>query len=318
MDHTRLTPFLSRILDGKWVRDEIQKECLPRVERLVAHAGRPPCLAVILAGSNPASEIYVRGKVKACQELGISSQKLTPPASVTTAELLAEIDKLNRREDVDGILAQLPLPKQVDTRAVLAAILPEKDVDGLHPVNVGNLVANRAGLRPCTPCGIMELLRRYEIPVAGRRAVVVGRSDIVGKPMALLLLHQHATVTICHSRTANLAEECARADILVAAIGRPAFVRREFIKPGATVIDVGMNRLSDRAEVISLLAGAPEKMALFEKNGSVLVGDVHPAEVAEIAGAYTPVPGGVGLLTIAMLMVNTIDAAERRLGLCSA
>ena len=285
---------------------------------MVAQAGRPPCLVVILAGSDPASEIYVRGKVKACQELGIASEKLTPPASVTTAELLAEIDRLNRREDVDGILAQLPLPRQVDTRAVLAAILPEKDVDGLHPVNVGNLVANRAGLRPCTPCGIMELLRRYEIPVAGQRAVVVGRSDIVGKPMALLLLHQHATVTICHSRTADLAQECARADILVAAIGRPAFIRREFIKPGATVIDVGMNRLSDPAEVVSLLANAPAKMALFEKNGSVLVGDVHPAEVAEIAGAYTPVPGGVGLLTIAMLMVNTIDAAERRLGLCSA
>jgi len=284
----------------------------------VAQAGRPPCLVVILAGSDPASEIYVRGKVKACQELGIASEKLTPPASVTTAELLAEIDRLNRREDVDGILAQLPLPRQVDTRAVLAAILPEKDVDGLHPVNVGNLVANRAGLRPCTPCGIMELLRRYEIPVAGQRAVVVGRSDIVGKPMALLLLHQHATVTICHSRTADLAQECARADILVAAIGRPAFIRREFIKPGATVIDVGMNRLSDPAEVVSLLANAPAKMALFEKNGSVLVGDVHPAEVAEIAAAYTPVPGGVGLLTIAMLMVNTIDAAERRLGLCSA
>ena len=309
---------MSRILDGKRVRDEIRKECLPRVERLVAQAGRPPCLVVILAGSDPASEIYVRGKVKACQELGIASEKLTPPASVTTAELLAEIDTLNRREDVDGILAQLPLPRQVDTRAVLAAILPEKDVDGLHPVNVGNLVANRAGLRPCTPSGIMELLRRYEIPVAGQRAVVVGRSDIVGKPMALLLLHQHATVTICHSRTADLAQECARADILVAAIGRPAFVRREFIKPGATVIDVGMNRLSDRAEAASLLAGAPEKLALFEKNGSVLVGDVHPAQVAEIAGAYTPVPGGVGLLTIAMLMVNTIDAAERRLGLCSA
>jgi methylenetetrahydrofolate dehydrogenase (NADP+)/methenyltetrahydrofolate cyclohydrolase len=306
------------MLDGKWVRDEIQKECLPRVGRMVAQAGRPPCLVVILAGSDPASEIYVRGKVKACQELGIASEKLTPPASVTTAELLAEIDRLNRREDVDGILAQLPLPRQVDTRAVLAAILPEKDVDGLHPVNVGNLVANRAGLRPCTPCGIMELLRRYEIPVAGQRAVVVGRSDIVGKPMALLLLHQHATVTICHSRTADLAQECARADILVAAIGRPAFIRREFIKPGATVIDVGMNRLSDPAEVVSLLANAPAKMALFEKNGSVLVGDVHPAEVAEIAAAYTPVPGGVGLLTIAMLMVNTIDAAERRLGLCSA
>ncbi len=309
---------MSRILDGKWVRDEIQKECHPRVERFAAKAGRTPCLAVILAGNDPASEIYVRNKVKSCQELGISSESLTPPPSVTTAELLAEIEKLNRRGDVDGILVQMPLPKQVDSRAVLAAVLPEKDVDGFHPMNVGNLVANRPGLRPCTPAGVMELLRRYDIPVAGRRAVVVGRSDIVGKPMALMLLHQHATVTICHSRTANLAQECAAADILVAAIGKPVLVRREFIKPGATVIDVGMNRLSDRAEVEALLANAPEKMRLFEKNGTVLVGDVHPAEVAEIAGAYTPVPGGVGLLTIAMLMVNTIEAAERRLGLCSA
>jgi methylenetetrahydrofolate dehydrogenase (NADP+)/methenyltetrahydrofolate cyclohydrolase len=185
-------------------------------------------------------------------------------------------------------------------------------------VNVGNLVANRAGLRPCTPSGIMELLRRYEIPVEGRRAVVVGRSDIVGKPMALLLMHQHATVTVCHSRTADLAGECARADILVVAMGKPALVRREFIKPGATVVDVGMNRLSDRAQVEALLANVPDKLAVFEKSGSVLVGDVHPGEVAEVAGAYTPVPGGVGLLTVAMLMVNTIEAAERRLGLCSA
>ncbi|MBI4875761.1 MAG: bifunctional methylenetetrahydrofolate dehydrogenase/methenyltetrahydrofolate cyclohydrolase FolD [Acidobacteria bacterium] len=309
---------MSRILDGKWVRDEIQRECLPRVRKIVAQAGRAPRLAVILAGSDPGSEIYVRNKVKVCQELGIASEKLTPSESVTTAELLAAIEELNRREEVDGILVQLPLPKQAESRAVLAAIQPEKDVDGFHPVNVGHLVANRPGLRPCTPAGIMELLRRYEIPVAGRRAVVVGRSDIVGKPMALMLLHQHATVTICHSRTSNLAEECARADILVAAIGKPALVRREFIKPGATVIDVGMNRLTDGAQARSLLAGAPEKLALFEKNGSVLVGDVHPAEVALAAGAYTPVPGGVGLLTVAMLMVNTIAAAERRLGLCSA
>ena len=308
----------AQLIDGKVIAQKVRDEVAAEVAKRTV-AGKPqPTLVTVLIGDRPDSAAYVASKGKACQELGISSEKLTPPASVTTAELVAAIDILNRREDVDGILAQLPLPKQVDTRAVLAAILPEKDVDGLHPVNVGNLVANRAGLRPCTPCGIMELLRRYEIPVAGQRAVVVGRSDIVGKPMALLLLHQHATVTICHSRTADLAQECARADILVAAIGRPAFIRREFIKPGATVIDVGMNRLSDPAEVVSLLANAPAKMALFEKNGSVLVGDVHPAEVAEIAAAYTPVPGGVGLVTIAMLMVNTIDAAERRLGLCSA
>jgi methylenetetrahydrofolate dehydrogenase (NADP+)/methenyltetrahydrofolate cyclohydrolase len=308
---------MSRILDGRWVRDEILAECRPRVERFAAAAGRPPCLAVILAGHDAGSQIYVRNKVKSCQELGIASEKLTPADTVTTAELLAAIEALNRRPEVDGILVQLPLPQQVDSRAVLTAVAPEKDVDGFHPVNVGNLVANRAGLRPCTPSGIMELLRRYEIPVSGRRAVVVGRSDIVGKPMALLLMHQHATVTVCHSRTADLAGECARADILVAAMGRPALVRRQFIKPGATVIDVGMNRLSDPAQVAALLAGVPDKLAAFAKSGSVLVGDVHPGEAAEVAGAHTPVPGGVGLLTVAMLMVNTIEAAERRLGLCS-
>lgn len=309
---------MSRVLEGKPIRDEILAECRPRVARFAARAGRPPCLAVILAGNDAASEIYVRNKVKACQELGIVSEKSTPPESVTTEELLAAIDELNRREDVDGILVQTPLPRQVDSPAVLASVLPAKDVDGFHPVNVGNLVTNRPGLRPCTPSGIMEMLARCGIEVGGRRAVVVGRSDIVGKPMALLLMHRHATVTICHSRTSNLAEECARADILVAAMGRPAFIRREFIKPGATVIDVGMNRLSDRAQVEMLLAGAPAKLAEFEKKGTVLVGDVHPADVAEVAGAYTPVPGGVGLLTIAMLMANTVTAAERRLGLCSA
>jgi methylenetetrahydrofolate dehydrogenase (NADP+)/methenyltetrahydrofolate cyclohydrolase len=308
---------MSRVLDGRWVRDQILAECRPRIERFAAAAGRAPGLAVILAGHDAGSQIYVRNKVKSCQELGIASETLTPADTVTTAELVAEIETLNRRPEVDGILVQLPLPRQVDSRAVLTAVAPEKDVDGFHPVNVGNLVANRAGLRPCTPSGIMELLRRYEIPVSGRRAVVVGRSDIVGKPMALLLMHQHATVTVCHSRTVDLAGECARADILVVAMGKPALVRREFIKPGATVIDVGMNRLSDRAQVEALLAGVPDKLAAYEKSGSVLVGDVHPGEVAEVAGAYTPVPGGVGLLTVAMLMVNAIEAAERRLGLCS-
>lgn len=309
---------MSRILEGKPIRDQILNECRPRIQRFAAAAGRPPRLVVILAGNDPGSEIYVRNKVIACQELGIASEKLTPPATVSTEELLSILETLNRRDDVDGILVQTPLPKHVDSAAVLSSVAPEKDVDGFHPVNVGNLVANRPGLRPCTPSGIMEMLARCSIPVLGHRAVVVGRSDIVGKPMALMLMHAHATVTICHSRTSNLAEECARADILVAAMGQPAFLRRSFIKPGATVIDVGMNRLSDRAEVERVLAGAPAKLADFDKRGTVLVGDVHPAEVAEVAGAYTPVPGGVGLLTIAMLMRNAVTAAERRLGLCSA
>jgi len=201
----------------------------------------------------------------------------------------------------------------VDTQRVLLQVAPEKDVDGLHPLNLGNLITNRPGPRPCTPAGVIELLKRYRIPISGQRAVVVGRSDIVGKPMAMLLMHQHATVTICHSRTANLAEECSRADILVAAMGKTAFVTADFIKPGATVIDVGINRISDRAEVARIFRDSAEKLADLERRGNVIVGDVHPLEVAQKAGAYTPVPGGVGLLTIAMLMVNTIGAAERHL-----
>ncbi len=305
---------MAQILDGKRVRDELLSEGQPRIARLKA-AGRPPGLAVILAGHNPASEIYVRNKVKACEELGIFSEKLTPPESVTTEELLALLDSLNRRDDIDGILVQLPLPRQVDSRKVLLSVSPEKDVDGFHPCNVGNLVANHPGPRACTPSGIMELLRRCRIEIAGRRAVIIGRSDIVGKPMALMLLHAHATVTICHSRTSNLAEEASRADILVAAIGRPALVRAEFIKPGATVIDVGMNRLTERADVERVFRGSSERLAQFDRKGNILIGDVHPLEVAERAGAYTPVPGGVGPLTIAMLMRNTIEAAERRMGL---
>ena len=265
-----------------------------------AASGRPPGLAVVLVGHDPASEIYVRNKVKACEDLGFYSEKHTPPATISTEELLALIDSLNNREEIDGILVQMPLPKQVDSRRVLVAIRPDKDVDGFHPMNVGNLVANIPGPRPCTPAGIVELLKRYEIPIAGKRAVVVGRSDIVGKPMALLLVHEHATVTICHSKTPDLAGECRRADILVAAIGRPALVTRDFIREGATVIDVGMNRLT------------PEQQpAIFgDEPARTLIGDVHPVQVAEAAGAYTPVPGGVGPLTIAMLMVNTIRASE--------
>lgn len=291
---------MARVLDGKWVRDEIQRECKPRVEALTV-ARRPPGLAVVLVGNDPASEIYVRNKVKACEELGIYSEQHTPPETISTDELLALIESLNRRDEIDGILVQMPLPKQVDSRRILLALRPDKDVDGFHPMNVGNLVANIPAPRSCTPAGIIELLKRYDIPIAGRHAVVVGRSDIVGKPMALMLLHESATVTICHSKTRDLPGECRRADILVAAIGRPAFVTREFIQPGATVIDVGINRLTDPAESAAIFGDQPARK---------VIGDVHPIHVMECAGAYTPVPGGVGPLTIAMLMANTVRAAE--------
>lgn len=303
---------MPKLLDGNPIRDQILKECQPRVEALKA-AGHPPGLAVILAGNNPASEIYVRNKIKTCQELGIYSEKLAPPQSVTTEEVLALVDGLNRRPDIDGILVQLPLPPQVDTKRVLFAVAPEKDVDGLHPLNLGRVLANTPGPRPCTPSGILELLKRNGIPISGQRAVVVGRSDLVGKPAAMLLLHQHATVTICHSRTSNLPEVCAQADILVAAIGRPAFLTRDFIKPGATVIDVGTNRISSREEAARIFRNSEDKLAAFDRKGSLLVGDVDPADVLERAGAYTPVPGGVGVLTVTMLMVNTLEVAERRL-----
>jgi methylenetetrahydrofolate dehydrogenase (NADP+)/methenyltetrahydrofolate cyclohydrolase len=289
------------ILDGTVVRAQIFSGLKPRISKL----HRPPGLAVILVGHNPASEIYVRGKIKASAELGIFSEKITPPESISTDELLAIIDQLNCRPDIDGILVQMPLPKQVDAQRILEAVSPEKDSDGFHPVNVGHLVANRPAPRACTPAGIIEMLKHYEIPMAGRKAVVLGRSDIVGKPMALMLLHENATVTICHSRTANLAEECRRADILVAAIGRPAFITTDFIAPGATVIDVGQNRIDDREHAARL-----GREAEFDRKGYALVGDVHPVEVLHTAAAYTPVPGGVGPLTIAMLMSNTVSLAE--------
>jgi len=308
---------MAEILDGIRIRDEIQAELKPRVERL-ARAARAPGLAVILVGNNPASEIYVRNKVKACETLGIRSEKLTPPDTIATDELIAIIESLNARQDVDGILVQLPLPAHVDTRRVLEAVDPDKDVDGFHPLNLGRLVSGRPGLRPCTPAGILELLKRYRIPIAGRDAVVVGRSDIVGKPVALLLMYEHATVTICHSRTSNLAEVCRRADLLVAAIGRAAMLTADYIRQGAVVIDVGINRISDRGQAEAIFGHDPEKMAEFDRKGSLLVGDVHPRDVARCASAYTPVPGGVGPLTIAMLMANTVQAAERRLGVCSA
>jgi len=303
------------VLDGNRVRDQIKSELQPRVAALTAK-GRPPGLAVVLVGHHPASEIYVRGKVKASQDLGIFSETLTPPDTISTGELLALVATLNTRADIDGILVQLPLPPQVDTRRVLLAVDPDKDVDGFHPLNVGRLVANMPGPRACTPAGILELLKRYQIPIAGRRAVVVGRSDIVGKPVALLLLHEHATVTICHSKTPDLPAVCREADILVAAIGRAAMVTSDFLKPRVTVIDVGMNRVENRQDAERIFAGAPDKLAAFEQRGSVLVGDVDPRAMRELSSAYTPVPGGVGPLTIAMLMANTVASAERRSGLC--
>jgi methylenetetrahydrofolate dehydrogenase (NADP+) / methenyltetrahydrofolate cyclohydrolase len=304
------------ILDGTKVRQEIFEECRPRVRKLTQQA-RPPGLAVVLVGEDPASGIYVRNKVKACQDLGIYSEKITPPGDVSQEDLLSIIQELNARKEIDGILVQMPLPRHIDSKAVLFAVSPEKDVDGFHPLNVGNLATNRPGPRSCTPAGIMEMLRRYEIPIAGKNAVVVGRSDIVGKPMALLLMHENATVTICHSKTADLAGVCRGADILVAALGRPAFVTAGFIRPGATVVDVGINRLTDRAQAAEVFRNSEAKLAEFDKKGSLLVGDVNPLDVQEKAGAYTPVPGGVGPLTIAMLMANTVQSAERRLGVCS-
>src|ERR1017187_7225816 len=306
---------MPEILDGNRIRDEIKAELKPRISTLT-DKGRPPGLAVVLVGSNPASEIYVRNKVKTCEDLGIHSETLRPPESVTTGELLATIDALNARDDLDGILVEVPLPPQVDSKRVLLAVAPAKDVDGFHPCNVGNLVAALPGPRACTPAGILELLKRYRIPVAGKRAVVVGRSDIVGKPVAMLLLHEHATVTICHSKTADLSAVCREADILVAAMGRAAMLTGDYIRQGATVIDVGTNRLDSREEVARIFRNSVEKLASFDKRGNVLVGDVHPLDVVEKASAYTPVPGGVGPLTIAMLMVNTVASAERRAGIC--
>jgi methylenetetrahydrofolate dehydrogenase (NADP+)/methenyltetrahydrofolate cyclohydrolase len=268
----------------------------------------------MLVGNVAASEIYVRSKVQSCASLGIYSDLITRPETVTTAELLELVASLNARDEIDGILIQLPLPAHVDTRALLDAVSPAKDVDGLHPVNAGRLLEGRPALVPCTPAGIIEILRRSEIPISGQHAVVVGRSDIVGKPAALLLLHQNATVTICHSKTRDLGAITRQADILVAAIGRAGFITAEMIKPGATVIDVGMNRITERAEFDRFFAGDTRREAAFAKRGSILIGDVHP-KAFEQAGAYTPVPGGVGPLTIAMLMANTVRAAKMRRGM---
>jgi methylenetetrahydrofolate dehydrogenase (NADP+)/methenyltetrahydrofolate cyclohydrolase len=292
---------MPQILHGLAVQTEILNRLKPRIAKL----SRPPGLAVMLAGNDPASEIYVRTKIKTCADLGIFSEKIAPPETATTGELVAMIEDLNRRPDIDGILVQMPLPKHIDARRVLEAVAADKDADGFHPSNVGYLVAGGPAPRACTPAGIIEMLKFYQIPMAGQHAVVLGRSDIVGKPMALMLLHQNATVTICHSRTQNLPEMCRQADILVAAIGRPAYVTADFIRPGATVVDVGINRITDVAEGLRL--GRTEESV---RKGKAVVGDVHPLDMARVAGAYTPVPGGVGPLTIAMLMSNTVELAE--------
>jgi len=303
---------MAQVLDGKLIQQQILDELKPRIVRL-AEQRRAPGLTVILVGNDPASEIYVAGKMRACRELGIVSEEIRLPDTTTTDELLAQIETLNQRPEIDGILVQMPLPKQVDSRAVLLAIRPDKDVDGFHPYNVGQLVANAPAPRSCTPAGVMEILRRYDISVAGKEAVVVGRSDIVGKPMALMLLHQHATVTVCHSRTRDLPAVCRRADILVAAIGRAGMITSDYIRPGAVIIDVGMNRVTDREEARRITGDNEARMAGFDKRGSLLTGDVHPLDMARLSSAYTPVPGGVGLLTIAMLMANTVNSAEGRL-----
>jgi methylenetetrahydrofolate dehydrogenase (NADP+)/methenyltetrahydrofolate cyclohydrolase len=303
---------MARVLDGVAIAAEIKAEVGAEV-RALKDEGVTPGLAVVLVGHVAASEIYVRSKVKACAELGIASWMLTPPETVTTEEMLAIVAELNARDEVDGILIQLPLPKHVDTRRLLEAVSPEKDVDGFHPVNVGRLQSGQAGLRPCTPAGIMEILRRSGIGVEGKNAVVLGRSEIVGKPVAMLLLNASATVTVCHSKTVEIARHTREAEILVAAIGRPGFVTAEMVRPGATLIDVGINRVTDAAEVARFFPGDAARAEQFAKRGSTLVGDIHPLAFAK-AGAYTPVPGGVGALTIAMLMKNTVQAAKARRG----
>jgi len=304
---------MPKILDGAAIAAAIKQEVAEEVRALAAR-GIKPGLAAVLVGHVPASEIYVRSKVQACAELGLASDLITPAATVTTAEMLSLVAQLNARDDIDGILIQLPLPPQVDSKCLLDAVDPAKDVDGFHPVNAGRLLAGRPALAPCTPAGVIEILKRSNIPIAGEHAVVVGRSDIVGKPVAMLLLHQNATVTICHSKTGNLGEMTRQADILVAAIGRPGFITPEMVTPGATLIDVGINRLTTREEFDRFFKGDAKREATFAKRGSTIVGDIDP-RAFRLAGAYTPVPGGVGLLTIAMLMANTVRAAKMRRGL---
>ncbi len=303
----------AKILDGASVAQAIKDEVASEVAEY-SRRGLRPGLAAVLVGSDSASQIYVLGKVRICEQLGLYSEKIELPETTATEELLALVGELNSRDEIDGILIQLPLPKQVDAALVLNSVDPAKDVDGFHPVNVGRLTLNESGLRPCTPAGIIELLDRHGIPLNGARAVVMGRSRIVGLPVAMLLLHRHATVTICHSRTKDLPAVAREADILIAAIGRTGLVDSGYIKPGAAVVDVGMNKVTTREDLARFFGDDPKRRAAFEKNGHTLIGDVNPREAEEVAGYLTPVPGGVGPLTIAMLMKNTLTAMKMRRG----
>ncbi|MGH9379354.1 MAG: bifunctional methylenetetrahydrofolate dehydrogenase/methenyltetrahydrofolate cyclohydrolase FolD [Thermoanaerobaculia bacterium] len=306
---------MTRILDGKTHAATIRDEVAASVRRLAASGHRPPGLAVILVGEDPASEVYVASKERAAREAGFESRTVRLPATVSADELAAEIERLNEDPEVDGFLVQLPLPAGLPQAALLDRVRPDKDVDGFHPVNVGRLWLDREGFAPATPAGIVELLRRERIPLEGRHAVIVGRSAIVGKPLAALLLREQCTVTVCHSRTRDLAALCRQADLVVAAVGRAGLIGPEHVQEGAVVVDVGIHRLSDRAEVERLFPGDAERLATLERRGSVLTGDVDFARVARLAGAITPVPGGVGPLTVAMLLVNTLRAAHRHLGI---
>ncbi|HKY32853.1 MAG TPA: bifunctional 5,10-methylenetetrahydrofolate dehydrogenase/5,10-methenyltetrahydrofolate cyclohydrolase [Candidatus Polarisedimenticolia bacterium] len=301
-----------RRLDGRAAAAAIRAEVAAGVAAMAARSEPPPCLAAVLVGDDPASAVYVRNKLKACGETGLLSREHRLGAGAGRQELLGLLRSLNDDDAVDGILVQMPLPAGLDRREVIEAIDPAKDVDGFHPVNVGRLWSGGEGFVPCTPLGIVQLLDRSGVPLEGAEAVVLGRSEIVGKPMAALLLARHATVTVCHSRTPSLARIASRADLLVAAIGRPAFVTREFIKPGATVIDVGINQVGDEARARELFPHEPERAEQVRRRGYTLVGDVHPAHAAQRAGAWTPVPGGVGPLTVALLLSNTLKAARLR------
>ena len=305
----------AQMLNGRSLADDIKKEVAAEVRRLIDQSGVRPRLVAILVGEDDASAVYVRNKVRACAEVGIKSDLHRLPASITTTELLALITQLNQEQEVDGILVQLPLPKEVEEALIIEAVDQAKDVDGFHPANVGLLAMGRPRFVPCTPAGIIELLDRNQVGIAGANACVVGRSQIVGRPVASLLLQRHATVTICHSRTRDLRAVTRQADILVAAIGRPALIRGDYIKPGAVVIDVGVNKITDVNEAHALFGSeAPKRIEAIKNRGYTLVGDVHPAEADAVAGRRTPVPGGVGLLTVAMLMRNTLQAAKRRRG----
>jgi len=307
------SPARARLLDGAAVAEQIKQEVRRDVEQFVSEHDVKPCLAAILVGDDAASAVYVRNKIRACEEVGIRSEHHALPANTSALELLDLISSLNERGDVDGILVQLPLPLEIEESAIIEAIDPEKDVDGFHPINIGRLAMGRPTFAPCTPAGIVELLVRSNIPIAGANACVVGRSQIVGRPMAQLLLQRDATVTICHSRTRDLAGVTRQADLLVVAIGRPGFIGREHIKPGATVVDVGMNQITDTETVRQMFGDqAQQRLDVVSKRGYTLVGDVNPSEADEVAGRRTPVPGGVGLLTVAMLMRNTVNAARQR------